>query len=266
MRSVAEQLVDGVLTLKPQERAMRDGHVAELITLHPDLSSWAIESTGHMLPRRGPLLSVLFDASSPLACGGPSMLHAIWSAEAMNRAKNMCQLAMLLEYHRWNRSQQAVSYRAELACANQLASALRALEISDEHAVQPCSELMCEVSSCLVALFRPVLGQITLSTACERIALPASRRRALILMAMELLTQTLFHAFDDSKEGVLSVALAPDRHGTVLVLVEDSGSGLRFDTQSSRRIVGQLGSVLSAEISYRRSAMGGTATRVWFPA
>jgi two-component sensor histidine kinase len=81
---------------------------------------------------------------------------------------------------------------------------------------------------------------------------------------MELVTQTLFHAFDACKEGLLSVALAPDRRGTVLLLVEDSGSGLRFDTQASRRIIGQLGSVLGAEISYHRSAMGGTATKVWF--
>lgn len=243
---------------------MRDGHVAELITLHPDLSSWAIDTTGNMLPRRGPLLSVLFDASSPLTCGGPSMLYSVWAAEAMNRARNMCQLAMLLEYHRWNRSQQAVSYRAELACATQLASGLRALEISDVDAMLPCSELMCEISSCLVALFRPVLGQITLSTACERIALSADRRRALVLIAIELVTQTLFHAFDGCEEGCLSVALACDRRGTALLLVEDSGNGLRFDTQASRRIIGQLGSVLAAEISYRHSAMGGTATRVWF--
>jgi two-component sensor histidine kinase len=219
-----------------------------------------------MLPKRGPILSVLFDAASPLACGGPSTLYSLWTAEAINRAKNMCQLAMLLEHHRWNRSQHGFSYRAELACANQLASALRALEISDGDAMLPCAELMCEISSCLVALFQPAFGPITLSTACERIALSACRRRALMLTAMELVTQTLFHAFDGRKEGLLSVALTPERRGSARLLVEDNGSGLSFDTKASRQIVSDLVNVLGADISYRRSAMGGTATRVQFPA
>jgi two-component sensor histidine kinase len=243
---------------------MRESYVAELITLRPDVRSWGIDAIGHMLPRRGLILSTLFDAASPLASGGPPILYSIWNAEAMNRAKNMCQLAMLLEYHRWNGTQQMVSYRAESACANQLASAIRSLEISDADEVLPCSELICEISSCLVALFRPALGQITLNTACERIALSACRRRALILAAMELVTQTLFHAFDRCKEGQLSVTLTPDRCRTALLHVEDSGSGLRFDTQASRQVIGQLGSVLGAEVSYRRSASGGTATKMWF--
>jgi hypothetical protein len=243
---------------------MDDSHVAELITLHPDLSSWATDPTGDMLPSRGPLLSVLFDASSPLSCGGPSMLQSVWAAEAINRAKNMCQLAMLLEYHRWNRTQKEVSYRAELACANQLASGLRALEIDDLDSTLPCSELLCQICTCLVSLFRPVLGPITLTTTCERTSLLADRRRALILITVELVTQTLFRAFEGVEDGRLFVSLSPDRGGSALLLVEDSGNGLRFDVQASRGIIGQLGSVLGAEISYRRSAMGGTATSLWF--
>ena len=116
----------------------------------------------------------------------------------------------------------------------------------------------------LVELFRPILGEIRLSTACERIALPACRRRALILTAMELVTQTLFHAFDESEKGLISIALSPDCSGTALLLVEDSGNGLRFDTQPSCQTIGQLGSVLGAEIAYHRSALGGTATMTWF--
>jgi two-component sensor histidine kinase len=178
----------------------------------------------------------------------------------------MCQLAMLLEYHRWNRSQQPVSYRSELACANQLAAGLRELEIGDDDALLPCSELLCEICTCLAALFRPALGPIVLNTSCERIALSACRRRALVLMAMEVVTQTLFHAFDSCEEPLLSIALAPDGGGAALPLIEDSGSGLRFDSRASCRVIGQLGGVLGAEISYHRSALGGTATMAWFTA
>lgn len=248
---------------------MRKSHVAEIVTLHPHLNSWVIDPAGSMVETkagRGSLLGVLFDSSSPLTCGGPSTLCSLWMAEAMNRAKNMCQLVMLLEQHRWTGSQIGVHYRAELACANQLASNIRALEINDDEALLPCSELMCEVSSCLVALFRPALGQISLQTACERVLLLAYRRRALILAAMELVTQTLLHAFDRQGQGHLSVSIAPDRRGNAILIVEDSGTGLRFDTQASRRIVADLVGLLGGDIAYHRSAMGGTATKVRFPA
>src|SRR5262245_7116401 len=105
--------------------AMRDSHMAEVVTLHPVLRSWTIGSAASTLEThssRGPMLGVLFDASCPPTWGGPPRLHSLRAAEAMNRAKNMCQLAMLLEHHRWNGSQHGVGYRAELSCANQLAS------------------------------------------------------------------------------------------------------------------------------------------------
>jgi hypothetical protein len=248
--------------------AMQKNHTAEIVALHPSLTSWAIEPTGSMVDTkvgRGPLLGALFASSNPLTSGGPSTLYSLWMAEAMNRARNMCKLAMLLERHRWTESQTGVSYRAELACANQLTSNIRALEIKDDDAVLPCSPLMCEISSCLVALFRPALGQIILQAACERIFLLAYRRRALILAAMELVTQTLFNSFDRQGEGRLSVSIAPDRRGNAILLVEDSGSGLRFDTRASPRIVADLVGLLGGDIAYHRSAMGGTATKVRFP-
>jgi hypothetical protein len=236
--------------------------MAELINLIPETISWTPDQATAL--RRGTLLGILFDAASPLGCGGPTNLHPIWAAEAMNRTKNMCQLAMLLEFHRWSSPKHAISHRTELACANQLAAALRLIEIEDGNAMVPCAELVSETCACLVELFRPTLGGIRLSTACERITLSACRRRALILTAMELVTQTLFHAFDGSDEDLISVSLSPDCSGTALLLVEDSGAGLRFDTQASCRTIGQLGSVLGAEIAYHRSALGGTATMVWF--
>jgi len=244
---------------------MTDRHVAEVITLRPD--SRPINWTGPIFEShstRGSLLKILFDVSTPLTCGGSSRLHSIWAAEAMNRAKNMCQLAMLLEHHRWNGSQHFVGYRTELACASQLASCLRSLDFKNEETMLPCAELMCQVSSCVVTLFRPALGQLTLKAACERINLSADRRRALILAAMELVTQTLFNAFDRQSEGIVSVSLTYHRSERGTLRIEDNGRGLEFEARMGRQVLADLVSVLDADIAHDRSPMGGTATRINF--
>ena len=109
-----------------------------------------MELASEQTPQRGSLLGVLFDVASPIACGGPSALFSIWTAGAMNRANNMCQLAMLLEYQRWNGSPYKGSLHGELACAHQLASNVRALKIRYENAVGQAtitSTYVCEATA-----------------------------------------------------------------------------------------------------------------------
>jgi hypothetical protein len=62
------------------------------------------------------------------------------------------------------------------------------------------------------------------------------RRRALVLAAMELTTQTLFHSFHCWSEGLLSISLVPDRRKSASLVIEDSGVGWRFDTQAGRQV------------------------------
>lgn len=215
---------------------------------------------------RGFLLSVLVNAASPMTCGGRPVLYPLWAEEALNRAINMCQLTLMLEWRRWHGVDTPVDYQYELARAGRLATCFQALDINDEAAVLPCAEILYETASCLVELFGPAVGQVILTAELDQLALPAYRRRALVLAAAALVSRTLLHGFRQRSEGQIVITLGRDDSHHALFFMEDDGYGFGPEHASgSHEIIAGLTALLEADVVYRHSDMGGTAAEVRFP-
>ncbi len=215
---------------------------------------------------RGYLLNMLVNAASPVTCGGRPVLYPLWAEEALNRAINMCQLTLMLEWRRWHGVDALIDHQHELARASRLATCFHALDIKDEAAVLPCTDILHETASCLVDLFGPAVGQVILTAELDRLALPAYRRRALVLAAAALVTRTLLHAFRRRSEGQIVITLGRDDPHHALFLIEDDGCEFGPDRAcATHEIVAGLTALLEADVVYRHSEMGGTAAEVRFP-
>ena len=217
---------------------------------------------------RSYLLSILVNSISPASSASHSLLRPLWSEEAFNRATNMCRLILVLEWRRWNGPDEIVDSRYELACTNRLAACCHALDMEDEAVVLPCMEILGDVASCLVELFRPAVPQVNLELNIAPLALPAYRRRALVLTAAELITQTLLHGFLGRREGKIAISLQQHcGHHQAVFLMEDDGCGFAPERGGAAlEIVAGLTGLLEADVVYRRSKMGGTAAEIRFPA
>jgi two-component sensor histidine kinase len=178
----------------------------------------------------------------------------------------MCRLILMLEWRRWNGLDEIVDSRYELACANKLAACFHALDMEDEAIVLPCMEILGDVASCLVELFRPAVDQVNLKLNIAPLALPAYRRRALVLTAAELVTQTLLHGFRGRREGQIAISLQHRGHHQAVFLMEDDGCGFAPERGGTAlEILAGLTGLLEADVVYRRSKMGGTAAEIRFP-
>jgi two-component sensor histidine kinase len=213
------------------------------------------------------MLAILFDAAGPASCGGPDVLRPLWAEEAMHRSANLLQLALALERLTWNGIESEMTGRLEYALAEGLAASYRSLDIGRQDELLSCNETLRAVVANLVALFGPTVGEISLKTDLMRLSLPAYKRRALVLVASELVINALKHAFPDRQSGRIAVALGRVDAATVRLAVEDDGRGFALlRPGTGLAIVGGLAGLLEADLVYRRSALGGTAAEFQLPA
>lgn len=111
---------------------------------------------------------------------------------------------------------------------------------------------------------------ITVSLQLEEVRLPVDLAVPLSLIANEMVTNTLRHAFASRSEGQLKVLLQPrDKQGVVLEIADDGvgPTGAESETPGLgiglvRRLARQIG----AEVAFGRGKDGGTRWRVTVPA
>jgi two-component sensor histidine kinase len=254
---------------------MRSNSAVRLVELLASADAWQAASTAPSRPaiagerptqRRGAMLAVLFEASRPTCHGGPDGPSPLWAEEAMHRTVNLLQLVMTLEQRTWHGGESAISAQLELALARNLANALGALDLKEPDAVLPCSDALRSVTSNLVALFGPTVGDIRLRTSLGRLALLANKKRALVLAAHELVVNAVKHAFCGLDRGDVVVTLDRPCATTARLRVEDDGLGFSAERPGmGLSIIASLASVLEAGCVYRRSRLGGTAAELLFP-
>ena len=87
------------------------------------------------------------------------------------------------------------------------------------------------------------------------------------LIVTELVINALKHAYCGFPVGLLSVSLESFGTRQIRLVIEDSGVGVEAVRPAiGWALVSQLASVLSADLLYRRSALGGTAAELRFAA
>jgi two-component sensor histidine kinase len=212
------------------------------------------------------LLGVLLQSCVVGGNEGCETRRPLWAEERIHRAHNLLKLVLLLEQRPPQQAYDLFTSRIELSLAEELGNHYRSLAIGPERQVAPCSSVLREVVGDLVALFGPTTGPIELHTDIERVALPAYQRRALVLVASELVMNALLHAFKRRPEGRLTVELHRLGLQYARLRVVDDGigchSGLGNDLCGvAAGLADLLGSILIGRSNYPH----GTIAEITFP-
>lgn len=185
----------------------------------------------------------------------------IWADEAMHRAYATLRLFATLPPSHPGTSLWLNDLHHRLAV--RIAERLGEFDEADDGRLVPCSTLLRDLVHGLVALFGPSTGQISIRTDIQRLALSRDRRRALTLLAWELVTNALLHAFDGQRHGLIDVRLHTGLDGALLQ-VSDDGVGLRQIVPGARCSVSNgLATILGSNLRYRREC-GQTIVNVGF--
>ncbi|MBJ6122049.1 sensor histidine kinase, partial [Sphingomonas sp. BT553] len=144
--------------------------------------------------------------NSVLPTGSAATLAPLWAADALHRANNLAQMASALELTS-GRNALGGSIKEVGVTARALARAyaeLGARELTG--IVVPCRPLLEAIVTRLVELFRGD-RTIDLTLSLADLGLPADRRRALTLIASELVINAPKYAFPENHAGHLTVSL-----------------------------------------------------------
>jgi signal transduction histidine kinase len=213
----------------------------------------------------GDFLAVLLKSGIPECDGGCQALRPLWAEEAMNRADNLLRLALMLAQRVPRGSCKLFVSPVEFALADELAALYRSLEVEQERRVVPCSAVLRGVVRNLVALFGSAVSAVELRTQIELVALPAYRRRALVMAASELVINALRHAFKGRRHGWLFVELRAIDRCHAQLSVTDNGVGCSLDAaEAARGVAGGLAGLLGSELIYRPGQRDGTTAEIAF--
>ena len=195
---------------------------------------------------------------------GSTALSPIWLQEALHRAVSMLRLFTALYQRDGSRPSPRGIYERRLAL--HLAAELASLESAGASCVLPCSGPLREIARDLVGLFGPAIGEVVLDTEVASLTLPAYRRRALVLLGSELVTNALTHAFRGRSVGHVSLCLWRVGTDRLRLRVGDDGVGYaRGRPVPGRSIAGALTDLLAGDITYIAQPGGGSMAEVLFP-
>jgi hypothetical protein len=202
--------------------------------------------------RAAPVIEILLTAACPGKNAGPPVLWPIWAEEAMHRSAAIMRLLHTRPHH-----------TTDLAVAQDLAGLFRSLDAPSAQEVVPCSTLLRNIVTNLVALSGE--PDIALATNIQRLHLPAYKRRALVLGTVELVTNALLHAFPGRTAGHIDVSLTMLGSARAWLEVKDNGIGFRNGQPNlGCGIAAGLADLLEAGLAYFRGNATTTA-EVVFP-
>jgi two-component sensor histidine kinase len=217
-------------------------------------------------PERIRLLGILLAAGSAASCGGRPVLRPVWATEALHRSHNVARLIGCLEQRMPVGQGQSPDFETRLGV--QLAATFDSLAITYDEEPRACSEPLRAVVRDLVELFGPAAGPIAVTTRVDRLTLSAFRQRALVLMANELVTNALLHAFQNQHLGRITLELSVlDRHTARLIVTDDGDCVADRTRRCSARcsVLDYLADLLETELVYRSSAGSGVIAEVEIP-
>lgn len=205
------------------------------------------------VPRRKGTGSVIMDVA-----GHPDL----WAADAQHRTNNFAQMFVSLNHMAPRLGIDRVGIEADAAVLAKVYAEIGADGPGD--ALLPCATNLRDVVERLSSLFAKDPEPFALRLQIDDLGLLKDKRRALILIASELVINTLKYAFVSGQPGELSVSLTA--HGDVGELtVQDDGVGLTGaeEAGSGSTILAQLCALLGGSMT-RTSPGRGLRVRVAF--
>jgi two-component sensor histidine kinase len=195
----------------------------------------------------------------------------VWVEEAMHRAANLQMLATNVERLLASGQMDSSHRDRVIRKANALLNAYQSLDRQDDDGAPTCAEQLRDIAGGLVEVFGHTVGPIVLSLELEPLCLTEEKRRALLLLASELVVNALLHAFGDRQSGTIRLALHHDwKRDVARLTVDDDGIGPGKSSESRGLgccIVRELAAMLAGTVEWRRSvSLGGTEVVLTFPA
>ena len=208
------------------------------------------------------VLGVLLMGTIPPAANARWSARPIWVEEALHRACGT--LRLILRLHQAGRRERE-GWAVEHVLASEITDAVRSLATGCEFDQAPCSRILRDVVRNTVSLFEPAFGDVDIVTVIEPVTMPAYRRRALVLLAVELVMNALLHAFAGRPGGLIKVALQKldERHAFLQVSDDGTGIGERIDPDPGSVACG-LARVLDAPLVYWRGLASPTIAEIAF--
>ncbi|MBB5728011.1 ATP-binding protein [Sphingomonas prati] len=158
--------------------------------------------------------------------------RALWAADALHRANNLTQMSSSLASLGTGKRFGPVA-DDHVGRARALSRAYAELGTVDGSGLRvPCAPLLVAIVERLVALFGEARS-IHVRLLVEPVALPHDQRRALTLIASELVINALKYAFPNAASGTIDVSLR-QRGPDILLSVADDGCGMPADHAQSR--------------------------------
>ncbi|MBC9032135.1 sensor histidine kinase [Sphingomonas sp. JC676] len=191
--------------------------------------------------------------------------RVLWSEDSAHRAKNFAQLAAALVYFR-PRTLDPICLEVMATNACIVAAAYAELAEDQERGTTvPCADLLTRIVEGLVALFEDSARVIRLRCSIAELRLTSEHRRALVLIASELVLNALKYAFPETG-GSIEVSLSVDVSHARLA-VEDDGVGLGAAAKpgDGSRILDELAVLLGAPIERAGVSGGGLLASVQIP-
>lgn len=213
------------------------------------------------------LLHIFSPRQKPGPAAGPRCKanRPLWALDATHRANNLAQLAYSLS--RIDPVRLCLCTDGLIVAeAEALAASYAELGVDADHVeLLPCATLLKQIATALVALFGAG-ATISLQPCADEMVLAPERRRALILIASELIINALKYAFSDGRRGSIYISLVADQDKGELV-VEDDGIGVTGiePAGSGSGLVGAMTGLLGGHFGRDRRPSGGTRCSISFP-
>jgi signal transduction histidine kinase len=238
-------------------------HAAIPLAANSNLEQLAILSD-RLADRSNEAAGILLAATTFMSHGGLRALQPLWAEEAMHRAYSMMRL-LQRAHLRGGEGDPPMQHR-DCCIATRLSENLRTLQADAMLVRTPCSRILNQTVRDLVLLFGRGANKVGIIAEIDRLTLSAYRRRALVLLANELVTNALTHAFPDGGAGMIQVSLRIIRPRLVELHVADDGIGIKEAILwSASSVAGGLASLLGGELRYCSTNLWSTRAEVLFP-
>ena len=235
------------------------------VTGRPSAMEVIVASLARISPARGKTLGLLLSATRPVAAGGRGVQASLWNDEATHRAYQAIRLVMLLDLHTEPPACEGLDVQLEHRLASRLADLWRSLDVSCDEQILSCSEVLREIAIDLAELFGSNLAHETIRVHVERLSLPAYKRRALVLLATNLLMEGLYSALTGRSPEPIEVALELVSPSSAKLIVAHDGNSAGGHRHPRGDVINGLIDLLEAQLTYRLTARRNFGTEIEFP-
>ncbi len=217
-----------------------------------------------VLPTLNPLMGFL-QPSRPHYTAVTAAHFQLWCREAINRAKNLLDLFILIETASWHQVGPSIGSCLDQARASTLFDLYQSLEGCGTNGLMPCTPLIRGIASGLVDLFGTAMNDLKIDLKLSPLSLTALKRRALVLMVSELVIDLIVEAYPHKHRAVIFVTLEGLGDGVFCLTVHSNSISLAENRlYNSMSLTSQMASILDGEMVYRRSNFGGSRFEIEF--